>query len=353
MPVTININGLTLVHKGSEGLVHNTLPDVCRTPKKGKPVPYENEAYSRDLIKGTTTCFADGDHMIANLGSEFAISVFDEPGTLGGIKSGTNMAEADWITHSFDVFFEGKPACRLTDKMFMNHRNTVSLAGEQQECMSEAEFEDWLCELACKCWNQHKADGPEPLSSGQTFQNCVNKQIEAQHYQDGYPRDDANAWREVPFDRGTGWDMIESGSRPGLPTGNPIRPNSRRPDVVHVENGCMQTIYDVKFPTDPTGHGSMPRDRVEDYRDIAERYTGDRENFKEFNIDEKCDGCGDPNLIPVAVGAKEAERGFLDKLGDALFESTGVRLAGAALVAYAVVSVASRAYPPRNAVPLP
>lgn len=45
--------------------------------------------------------------------------------------------------------------------------------------------------------------------------------------------------------------------------------------------------------------------------------------------------------------------GFLDKLGDALFDSTGVRLAGAALVAYAVVSVASRLYPPRNAVPLP
>lgn len=136
-PVTININGLTLCHKGSQGLVHNTLPDVCKTPDDGDPIPYENEAYSKDLVKGTTSVFADGGNMIANLGSEFAISVFDEPGSMGGIKSGTHMAEADWITHSFDVFFEGKPACRLTDKMFMNHRNTVSLAGEQQGWLNE------------------------------------------------------------------------------------------------------------------------------------------------------------------------------------------------------------------------
>ena len=98
MPVTINVNGLTLVHKGSEGWVHNTLPDVCKTPSKGRPRAYDNEAYSKDLIKGTTTCFADGGNMIANLGSEFATSVFDEPGSMGGILSGTHMAEADWQT---------------------------------------------------------------------------------------------------------------------------------------------------------------------------------------------------------------------------------------------------------------
>ncbi|WP_418648812.1 DUF4150 domain-containing protein [Thauera butanivorans] len=353
MPITININGLSLCHKGSEGWVHNTLPDVCKTPSKGKPIPYENEAYSRDLVKGTTTVFADGGNMIANLGSEFAISVFDEPGTMGGIKSGTHMAEADWISHSFDVFFEGKPACRLTDKMFMNHRNTVSMSGECQKDLSPAEFEEWLCKLACECWNQHKPDGPEPLGQGQQYQSCLNRKIEEECYDGPYPRDDAGAWREVPFDRGSGWDMIESGTQPGSPTSNPIRGNSRRPDVIRVGKDGMQTIYDVKFPTDPSGGGNMPPERVEDYRDIAERHTGDKRNFKEFNIDEKCGGCGDPNLIPVAVGAKEAERGFLDKLGDALFESTGVRLAGAALVAYAVVSVATRLYPPRNAVPLP
>lgn len=135
--ITININGLTLCHKGSGGVTHNTLPDVCKTPPLAIPVPYENEAYSADLTNGTSSVFADGGNMIANFGSKFARSIYDESGSMGGVKSGTNKAEADWISHSFDVFFEGKPACRLTDKMFMNHRNTVNMAGLMQDPLPE------------------------------------------------------------------------------------------------------------------------------------------------------------------------------------------------------------------------
>jgi hypothetical protein len=159
MTITVNINGLSLCHKGSDGLVHNTLPDVCKTPDKGKPKAYENEAYSKDLVKGTTTCFADGGNMIANFGSEFAVSVFDEPGSMGGIVSGTNMAEADWITHSFDVFFEGKAVCRLTDKMNMNHRNTVSLAGEIQAHLSGYRGKDPTIKAACEVFCTVRQEG--------------------------------------------------------------------------------------------------------------------------------------------------------------------------------------------------
>lgn len=159
MTITININGLSLCHKGSEGLVHNTLPDVCKTPDKGKPKPYENEAYSKDLVKGTTTCFADGGNMIANFGSEFAVSVFDESGSMGGVVSGTNMAEADWISHSFDVFFEGKPACRLTDKMNMNHKNTVSLAGELQPGLSGYKGKDPTMKATCEVFCSVREEG--------------------------------------------------------------------------------------------------------------------------------------------------------------------------------------------------
>ena len=130
--LTINVNGITLCHKGSGGVSHNTLPDVCKTPPLGEPVPYENEAYSADLVKGTVSVFADGGNMIANMGSQFARSVFDEPGSMGGVISGTNKAETAWLSHSFDVFFEKQPACRLTDKLFMNHGNTVNMAGLMQ-----------------------------------------------------------------------------------------------------------------------------------------------------------------------------------------------------------------------------
>ena len=152
--ITVNINGLTLCHKGSGGISHNTLPDVCKTPGEGVPVPYENEAYSSDLVKGTVSVFADGGNMIANVGSQFARSVFDEPGSMGGVRSGTNKAETDWISHSFDVFFEKKPACRLTDKLFMNHRNTVNMAGEQQGALApplDKQLLKEICEVICEC----------------------------------------------------------------------------------------------------------------------------------------------------------------------------------------------------------
>jgi hypothetical protein len=131
MAVTININDLTLAHKGSDGTAIATMPDVCKTPSPGGPVPlpYPNIAVSADLAKGTTTVKADGGNMCANKGSELSKSTGDEPGTAGGVTSSTNMKEATWMLYSMDVMLEGKNACRLTDKLFMNHENTVCLAG--------------------------------------------------------------------------------------------------------------------------------------------------------------------------------------------------------------------------------
>jgi hypothetical protein len=60
------------------------------------------------------------------------------------------MAEADFISHSFDVFFEGKAACRLTDKMYMNHRNTVNMAGLWQLQLPEPLVHK-ICEAICEC----------------------------------------------------------------------------------------------------------------------------------------------------------------------------------------------------------
>lgn len=126
--------GLTLCHKGSNGISKATLPDVCWTPSPGGPVAvaYPNIAFSRDLEKGTTTVKADGGNMCANNGSVFNKSTGDEAGTLGGVISGTVAAEACWMTYSFDVKLEGKGACRLTDKMFHNHWNTMNMEGELQ-----------------------------------------------------------------------------------------------------------------------------------------------------------------------------------------------------------------------------
>jgi hypothetical protein len=148
--VTINVNGLSLCHKGSGGVSMATIPDVCKTPSPGGPVPipYPNVARSSDLAKGTTTVSADGGNMCANYGSEFSLSTGDEPGTVGGVKSSTFKKEATWITYSFDVKLEGKGACRLTDKMFHNHQNTVNMGGIFQKFLQLAGGDaDKACEM--------------------------------------------------------------------------------------------------------------------------------------------------------------------------------------------------------------
>jgi len=141
MPVTININNLTLCHKGSNGISTATIPDVCKTPAPPAPpvpIPYPNIAMSMDLMKGTTTVKADGGMMCANYGSEFMKSTGDEPGVAGGVVSSVFIKEATWITFSFDVKLQGKAACRLTDKMFHNHQNTVNMGGIFQKFLTLA-----------------------------------------------------------------------------------------------------------------------------------------------------------------------------------------------------------------------
>lgn len=129
MGVTVAINKQSLSHKGANGIAAATVPDVCKTPSPGGPVPvpYPNIARSDSLANGTKTVKADGKNMCANKGSEYSSSNGDEAGTAGGVKSSTNMKEAKWITYSFDVKLEGKNACRLSDSMTNNHGNTVSM----------------------------------------------------------------------------------------------------------------------------------------------------------------------------------------------------------------------------------
>ncbi|MGB1013588.1 MAG: DUF4150 domain-containing protein [Nannocystaceae bacterium] len=128
--VTVKVNGLSQVHKSSMGVARATIPDVCKTPSPGGPVPipYPNIAMSTSLKKGTKKVKTDG-KMAAIKGSEYSRSNGDEAGTAGGIKSGVNMKEAKFILYSPDVKYEGKNACRRTDKMTMNHENTMCLGG--------------------------------------------------------------------------------------------------------------------------------------------------------------------------------------------------------------------------------
>jgi hypothetical protein len=376
--ITINVNGITLCHRGSGGITHNTLPDVCKTPGQAIPIPYQNEAYSKDLVKGTTTCHADGGNMIANYGSEFAVSVFDEAGSIGGVVSGTHKAEADWITHSFDVFFEKKGACRLTDKMFQNHRNTVNLAG-----LAQAPLEAWpelliICELICQC---DKTPTPSRSGASNLKQECVEKALIAA---DDSAGGTSPIKAEMPYNMTTK-PPTPIYSRELLNSSNVLRASQYLPRRMKemglkaaAQNGG---IYDVRIPdaviTRNPGNISQnsllspnlkaaveikfdqPRDpsQIKDYQKIV----GPPENrVVELSPKEcRCDlpeKDRSPALEKVKQKATqletEAEKGWIDSFGDALESGTGIKLTGAALVGAFLIWQATRVYPPRNLIPL-
>lgn len=171
MPVTVKVNGAanSLVHKGSNGISTATIPDVCKTPSPGGPVPipYPNISQSITLNNGTTTVKADG-MMAAIKGSEFSLSNGDNAGVAGGVKSSTFMKESTWILYSFDVKMDGKNACRLTDKKFQNHENTVDLGGVLQPPVAvalglsadETAVADCLCNGFCDKLKKGFKKGP-------------------------------------------------------------------------------------------------------------------------------------------------------------------------------------------------
>lgn len=194
MAVSIKVNGVanSLVHKGSGGVSMATMPDVCKTPSPGGPVPlpYPNVSQSASLTKGTTTVKADGGHMIAVKGSEFSASNGDNAGVLGGAKSGTFMKESTWISYSFDVKIQGRNACRLTDKKIQNHGNTADLAGLLQQPAevqaTDADHEKCPCCGLAAHGNQKDADGNvlKPMKRDDYYRK---KKAEVDKKSAGYP----------------------------------------------------------------------------------------------------------------------------------------------------------------------
>lgn len=180
MPVTIKINGtcLSLVHKMSNGISTATIPDVCKTPSPGGPVPipYPNIAQSITLSNGTTTVKGDK-AMAANKGSKFALSNGDQAGTLGGVKSNVFMKEATWILYSFDVKMDGKNSCRLTDKMFHNSENAANLTGEIQVIAQALGVSEEEAKIICTafCNTQKKYDDGEISGRGCCSREFANQ----------------------------------------------------------------------------------------------------------------------------------------------------------------------------------
>ncbi len=124
MSVTVGVNFLSVVHKGSNG-VTIAFPDVCKTPTPAGPIPipYPNIAMSSDTAQGTTKVKCDGQPACVK-DSNFSLSTGDEAGSAGGVASSKIKGKAEFVNFSFDVMFEGKNATRAFDLMLHNDKNT-------------------------------------------------------------------------------------------------------------------------------------------------------------------------------------------------------------------------------------
>src|SRR5262245_12062699 len=125
MGVTVGVNDMSVIHKDSSG-ISSAMPDVCKTPSPGGPVPipYPNIAKSGDTDKGTSTVECDGNPVCVK-GSVFSTSTGDEAGTAGGgVASNKTKGKGEFVNNSFDVQFEGKGVARAMDPMLHNDKNT-------------------------------------------------------------------------------------------------------------------------------------------------------------------------------------------------------------------------------------
>ena len=151
MSLTVKVNNLTLVHKGSDGTALCSAPDACKTPPQGLPVAYVNTAYSRDLQNGSVTVSADGGNSCALKDSFFLPSKGNEPGVGGGVVSGVNMGQAKFTNYSMDVKIEGRNAARLSDPMSMNGNGPNSLTSAELQKNLGGETAEILCQIFCWC----------------------------------------------------------------------------------------------------------------------------------------------------------------------------------------------------------
>jgi Domain of unknown function (DUF4150) len=276
MKETVGINGLTLCHKHSDGWVRSTLPDVCKAPTV--PVPFVNVAFAKDLAKGTKTVFSHSGAMNGIKGSEFSKSIGDEPGVGGGVKSGVNLHRATFLSWSPNVFMEGKPVTRLTDRMLLNKGNTISAGGYYTGPVNNAGNEELLeefCKAACQC-----------LAEGNMNQRCVGKKLK-----DWAKANSKNVHPEASYVKDANGNWTLRGTRPdgSLRTSRPK--GSRAPDVTDLDNN---SIVEGKLNNPNTGfRDDYGPGQDKAYNDIVNDEKNPITSREDVNFDDcDCEGKG-------------------------------------------------------------
>ena len=124
--MSVFANSRSILHKGDGYVQTCPIPDVCKTPSPGGPVPlpYINVAMYSDLADGAKKVTIEG-KMPAIKGANLSTSTGDEPGTAGGgVVSSKTKGKMTWAACSTDVKFEGKGVIRFLEVCLHNGNNS-------------------------------------------------------------------------------------------------------------------------------------------------------------------------------------------------------------------------------------
>jgi hypothetical protein len=97
--------------------------DVCLTPP-GIPVPYTNIANKTEAVPNVPTILYAGGP-VHNMNTVIPVTHGDEPGSMGGVASGTVASLSRHVTGSAKVIIQGAPQTRMTDTNLPNSQNTA------------------------------------------------------------------------------------------------------------------------------------------------------------------------------------------------------------------------------------
>jgi len=117
------------------------------------------------------------------------------------------------------------------------------------------------------------------------------------------------------------YDLFESPKYPGKPAQYYPLDSTWRMDVIKIgTNGKPEKFYDMKFPGDDVKFGN-DENRLEAYKNIAEKYSGKKSNFVIFDVNDRC-RCDDNSKEEETQNAQEPQKSWSDKLKEALTPNT-------------------------------
>jgi hypothetical protein len=119
-------------------LIVSESPDPCKTPPANAPVPYSLTADLEECMSVSPDVFYCGKPVVLVDESRIAKVTGDEAGSGGGVKSGCNEGEVQFIKGDETVLVNGKLVVREKDQVKMNKGNTTGrvqfLGGSEPGC---------------------------------------------------------------------------------------------------------------------------------------------------------------------------------------------------------------------------